>query len=194
MIYEANEVHLINELQQIITSWVVDFRFSTSKIGDDNKDVTPLVHKYYLPERVAPPRPEVIPSQLQPSKLVISDPPLPPPDVEPEYPSIIIRPASGKDDEDTASNIRFSEFEVDIIAVFSELDKNERFEFCLLAIKLIRQQLAKLPNGVIANQYQLQPTRPWQLYDNQQAPQAGISLTTTWRYMLPQPGVNLLDF
>lgn len=187
MIYEANEVHLINELQQIITSWVVDFRFSTSKIGDDNKDVTPLVHKYYLPERIAPPRSEL-------GKSAISDPPLPPPEAEPEYPSIIIRPASGKDDTDSEKNMRYSEFEVDIIAVVSELDKNERFEFCLLAIKLIRQQLAKLPNGVLANQYQLQPTRPWQLYDNQQAPQAGISLTTTWRYMLPQPGVNLLDF
>lgn len=189
MICETNEVHLISELQKAVTEWVKDIRFTLSKTSSETPtlaemSVTPKVYKYYLPERVAD-KPELRRIRADDKQFV--------PDAIPLYPAIIIRPSGGNEDDDSDNGISYADTKIDIVILVSEFNQDNRYSFLLLANKIIRQQLKRIPRRVLADTYMLQPSMDWQIFDNEQDPLANLTLTTTWRYDVPQGNVGDFD-
>lgn len=181
-IYEASEVGLVNELKNLITIWVKDFQFSSS--NPSGVETTPKVHKYDLPIR-KPPMNQAVRNEI--------DRPIPPPDIDSEYPAIIIRPEDGSDNADTDNNYYYAETKIKIIVAVSEYDLERGIDYCLSAMQIIRQQLLRIANSLYAEEYILQTPLEWAMLDTAQAPQFENVLTTTWRYMLPSPNTNLND-
>lgn len=186
MIHEANEVSLVIQLQKSVTEWVKDIRFTLSKISSERPtltemSITPKVYKYYLPERTTD-KPELRRIRADDKQFV--------PDAKPLYPAIIIRPSGGSEDDDSDNGISYAETKIDIVILVSEYNQENRYSFLLLANKLIRQQLKRIPRKVLAQAYVLQPSLDWQIYDNDQDPLASLTLSTTWRYDLPAGNVG----
>lgn len=189
MIPETNEANLVSELQKAVTEWVKDIRFTLSKTSSENPtlaemSVTPKVYKYYLPERMLD-KPEVRRIRADDKALT--------PDATPLYPAIIVRPSGGNEDDDSDNGISYADTKVDIVILVSEYNQDNRYSFLLLANKIIRQQLKRIPRRVLADTYMLQPSMDWQIFDNEQDPLANLTLTTTWRYDVPCGNVGDLD-
>lgn len=189
MIPETNEANLVSELQKAVTEWVKDIRFTLSKTSSENPtlaemSVTPKVYKYYLPERMLD-KPEVRRIRADDKALT--------PDATPLYPAIIVRPSGGNEDDDSDNGISYADTKVDIVILVSEYNQDNRYSFLLLANKIIRQQLKRIPRRVLANTYMLQPSMDWQIFDNEQDPLANLILTTTWRYDVPCGNVGDFD-
>lgn len=189
MIPETNEVNLVIELQKAVTEWVKDIRFTLSKTSSETPtlaemSVTPKVYKYYLPERVAD-KPELRRIRADDKQFV--------PDAIPLYPAIIIRPSGGNEDDDSDNGISYADTKIDIVILVSEFNQDNRYSFLLLANKIIRQQLKRIPRRVLADTYMLQPSMDWQIFDNEQDPLANLTLTTTWRYDVPRGNVGDFD-
>lgn len=189
MIPETNEANLVSELQKAVTEWVKDIRFTLSKTSSENPtlaemSVTPKVYKYYLPERMLD-KPEVRRIRADDKALT--------PDATPLYPAIIVRPSGGNEDDDSDNGISYADTKVDIVILVSEYNQDNRYSFLLLANKIIRQQLKRIPRRVLADTYMLQPSMDWQIFDNEQDPLANLTLTTTWRYDVPCGNVGDFD-
>ena len=63
-----------------------------------------------------------------------------------------------------------------------------RYEFLLLAKKIVIDNLRMLPSGILANSYTLQKNIIWKHYDDTQSPNGGLAISTTWRCAAPQFG------
>jgi hypothetical protein len=182
IIEETNEVHLISELAKVVTDWVKDLRFTIEKdtdlnLTDEDKSATPQVYKYYLPKRENNKREEPI------TRRNVN---FPVPDVIPLFPALVIRPSNGSADVDENSS-DYEDVNIDICIFVKEYDVSNRYDFLLLAKKIIMQKLRGIPLGIFAN-YRLQNNLSWKLYDDSQEPDACLVITSVWRCRLPPAG------
>lgn len=187
---DISEVQLVDSLAARIEKWTSNFRFTIEKntdkdLNDTERNVSPQVFKYYFPKREEH-NVESLPPQLRGS--------VPTPVNTPLFPAIIIRPTDGSIGL-ADSNASYEDITVDILILVDEFEVNERYEFLLLAKKILVQNLRKLPSGILDYAFRLQQDITWKPYDDSQDPKAGLVITTTWRSYLPDLGaVNLSQF
>jgi hypothetical protein len=191
IIPEINEVKLIDELETFIIDCVQDIRFTIEKETDQNlteqdKSATPTVYKYYLPKREE--------KNMEEEPITRRNVDFPVPDVTPIYPAIVVRPAEGTTGIETNST-EYEDINIDICIFVKEYELMNRYNFLLLAKKIIINRLRAIPLGVLAN-YRLQNNLSWKLLDDSQEPHACIVISGSWRCNLTSFGaidVNLLD-
>lgn len=178
IIPEINEVRLIDELAISVTDWVQDIRFTIEKdtdqdLTDEDKSATPQVFKYYLPKRE---------DKNDEQPITRRNVTFPIPDVIPVYPAIVIRPSDGVTSMESNST-EYEDVNIDFCIFVKEYDPTDRYDFLLLAKKIIMQRLRTIPLGIVGS-YRLQNSLSWKLYDDSQEPKACLVITSTWRCSL----------
>lgn len=209
VIPDINEVRLVNELVDLCADWFKDVRFthelsSDLDLTDDDKSAVPQVYKYFLPKREVPevkanevnlsanlPPGMAVDSihakaiqELVAENSIMEDP-------SAEFPCIIIRP--GQMEIDLIDGEDFEEIAIDFHIFVSEHDKNERYEFVLLAKRIIVQGLRSISGGIVAHAFKLDRKISSTLFDDAQDPKAGVVVSTKWSCAAPKTTTRSLD-
>jgi len=172
MIVELNEVKLVDELTKWCKKWLADVRFTQEMETDigvtmDQLSTTPQVYKYYLPL----------------NNTAINN------DVDrAQFPCVIVRPNGSTVGFEDGEN--YEDFDIDLVVFVSEFDTVNRYQFALLAKKLLINGLLGIPRHVLAQAFLLNPTIKTTVFDDSQSPKGGLVISTTWRVYLPATKVG----
>ena len=99
--------------------------------------------------------------------------------VEDEFPFVLVRPDKGSTDRDKT--------EVDVsIIVGCYSEEFDGYELCFNVMTRIRDALASMDCGTLANKYQLQYPLKWENFDEQPWPQWQLDLITKWWFKAPE--------
>lgn len=184
---ELNEVKLVSDIAKRCTGWVQDIRFtverkSAKNITDEDKSYTPKVYKYYIPKHEVNSEPIGVRNAngIDDANEVV-----------PKFPMVLVRPSTTNIDLDERGD--YEEVNIDIIVYVSEYDVDDRYNFLLLAKKILVQGLRSIEGGIVLFGYQLNKSISSSLFDDENNPKAGIVITTKWRCALPPQRSKSLD-
>lgn len=95
-----------------------------------------------------------------------------------DFPFVVVRPDSGETTrEETVVDVSI------IVGCYSE--DVDGHEWCFNVMTRIRDALAALPFGTLAQRYQLRAPLRWENLDDQPYPHWQVNLTTKWAFRAP---------
>lgn len=96
-----------------------------------------------------------------------------------DFPFVVVRSEAGSVEEEmTTTTVSF------IVGCYTK--EVDGYRYCVNVMSRIRNALAMLPNGILANKYRLEFPIEWSLVADQPYPYWQLDMTTKWVYNTPQ--------